>query len=107
MSELKFAYNEDSVISFIQAWLTNASMYVRLEIDYNLIKDIATELYKEIHMLNIAEFTLFFSKLKRGHYGTLYGRFDGMMICSAAREYRQHRGHILAKLPEEEQNRLV
>jgi hypothetical protein len=57
-------------------------------------------------MLNMAELTLFFSKLKRGLYGTLYGRFDGMMICSAAREYRNQRGKILAGLPGEEQKKL-
>lgn len=107
LSELKFAYGEESVINFLQAWLTNASMYVRLEIDYQLIKEISRELYKEIHMLNLAELTLFLSKLKRGHYGTLYGRFDGMMICSAAREYRQQRGLILSRLPEEVQKKII
>ena len=107
LSDLKTAYDPDSPIDLIRAWLINAAIYVRLEIDSPLIKDIANELYKEIFMLNMAEFTLFFSKLKRGHYGTLYGRFDGMMICNAAREYRQQRGQILARLPEEQQNRIV
>jgi Mor family transcriptional regulator len=58
-------------------------------------------------MLNIAELTLFFSKLKRGIYGTLYGRFDGMMICSAAREYRMSRGRVFASLPSDEQKKLT
>lgn len=107
LSELKYAYGEESVINFLQAWLTNAAMYVRLEIDYQLIKEIARELLKEIQMLNLAELTLFLSKLKRGHYGTLYGRFDGMMICSAAREYRQQRGLILNRMTEEEQKRIL
>lgn len=107
LSDVKLAYDYDVPIYLIRAWLINAAVYVRLEIDSHLIKDIASELYKEIHMLNIAEFTLFFSKLKRGHYGTLYGRFDGMMICSAAREYRQQRGMIFSKLPENEQKALI
>ena len=107
LSELKFAYEPDTAIDLISAWLVNASLYVRLEIDLHLIKDIARELYKEVFMFNIAEFNLFFSKLKRGHYGNLYGRFDGMTICNAAIEYRSKRGLILSKLPEEEQNKII
>ena len=106
LSELQFAYEPDTAIDLISAWLLNASLYSRLVIDLHLIKSIARELYKEIFMLNLAEFTLFFSKLKRGHYGNLYGRFDGMTICNAAIEYRRKRGLILSKLPEEEQNEI-
>ena len=107
LSELQHAYLPDTATDFIRAWLVNASVYCRLEIDTQLIKEIARELYKEMFMFNLAEFTLFFSRLKRGYYGLLYGRFDGMMITSAAREYRQQRGLILSKLPEEEQKKIT
>lgn len=107
LSELQYAYLPDTAIDLIRAWLTNVSIYCRLETDTQVVKEIARELYKEIFMLNLAEFTLFFSRLKRGYYGVLYGRFDGMMIASAAREYRQQRGVILSKLSEEEQNQIV
>lgn len=107
LSDIKFAYGEETPVDLVYVWLLNASLYARLEIDHRLLKDIARELYKEIHMVNIAEFTLFFSKLKRGYYGTLYGRFDGMMITSAAREYRKQRGLILSRLPEEEQKKII
>ena len=107
LHELKFIYLDDTATDLIQAWLANASLYVCLTINKQLIKEISIELYKEIHMLNLSEVTLFFSKLKRGHYGVLYGRFDGMMICSAAREYRQQRGLILSRLPEDEQKQLM
>ena len=107
LSDIKFAYGEETPVDLVYVWLLNASLYARLEIDHRLLKDIARELYKEIHMVNIAEFTLFFSKLKRGYYGTLYGRFDGMMITSAAREYRKQRGLILSRLTEEEQKKII
>lgn len=107
LSEIKFAYGDQIPIDLIFAWLLNASLYVRLEIDTHLLKDISRELYKEIFMFNLAEFTLFFSKLKRGYYGNLYGRFDGMTICNAAIEYRRKRGMILSRLPEEEQLRVI
>jgi len=107
LSELQIAFEADTPIDLIRAWLINASMYVRLEIDSQLIKEISRELYKEIFMLNMAEFTLFFSRLKRGYYGNLYGRFDGMMLCSAAREFRSQRGLILSKLTEQEQLKII
>lgn len=101
--EIEYAYDKDTVIDFIRAWLLNTSLYVRLQVDNHLLKDISRELYKEIFMLNITEFNLFFSKLKRGHYGNLYGRFDGMTICNAAIEYRIKRGQIFSNLTTEEQ----
>lgn len=107
LSDLQFAYDEDTAIDLLRAWLLNFSVYLGLDTEIQVVKTIARELYSEIFMLNMAELTLFFSRLRKGYYGSFYGRFDGMMICSAAREYRQQRGHILAKLPEEEQNRLV
>lgn len=107
LSELKFAYSEDTAIDLISAWLFNFSIYLGLSVDRNLILDISRGVYSEIFMLNIAELTFFFSRLKKGYFGAMYGRFDGMMICTAAREYRKQRGMILSKLPENEQKELI
>lgn len=107
LSDLQFAYEKDTAIDLIRAWLVNLSIYLGLNTEGQIIKTIARELYSEIFMFNLAEFTLFFSKLRKGYYGQMYGRFDGLMIVSAGREYRQQRGLILSKLPEEEQNKIV
>lgn len=107
LSEINQAYTPGTAEDLISAWLLSLSMYLRIEVDKKLIQEITRELYKEIFMLNMAELTLFFSKLRRGIYGPLYGRFDGMMICIAAREYRQTRGIELAKLPSEEQKQIT
>lgn len=107
LSDLQFAYDEDTAIDLLRAWLLNFSVYLGLDTEIQVVKTIARELYTEIFMLNMAELTLFFSRLRKGYYGSFYGRFDGMMICNAAREYRQQRGQILARLPEEQQNRIV
>lgn len=106
LADLQFAYNKESSIDLIRAWLMNLSIYLGLDSDENVIKDIARQLYSEIFMLNMAEFTLFFSRLKKGYYGSMYGRFDGLMICNSAREYRQQRGMILSRLTEEEQTKI-
>lgn len=103
LSDLQFAYKKETGIDLIRAWLMNLSVYLGLDSDGQIIKDIARQLYSEIFMFNMAEFTLFFTRLKKGHYGPMYGRFDGQMICIAAREYRQQRGLILSRLPEEKQ----
>lgn len=105
--DLQFAYQEGTGIDLLRAWLMNLSIYLGLDSDGNIIKDIARQLYSEIFMLNIAEFTLFFSRLKKGYYGSMYGRFDGMMICSAAREYRQQRGMKLSYISQEEQAKIL
>lgn len=109
LSDLQFAYDKETSIDLLRAWLLNLSVYCGIDTDEEglLIKTIARELYTEIFMLNMAELTLLFSRLRKGYYGSFYGRFDGMMICNAAREYRQQRGNILARLPEEQQNRII
>ncbi len=107
LSEINLAFERGTAEDLLSAWLLNLSLYTRIEVDKKLIQEISRELYKDIFMLNIAELTLFFSKLKRGIYGTLYGRFDGMMICSAAREYRMSRGRVFASLPSDEQKKLT
>lgn len=107
ISDIQFAYNKETATDLFRAWLMNLSIYLGLDSDENVIKDISRQLYSEIFMLNLAEFTLFFSRLKKGYYGSMYGRFDGLMICIAAREYRQQRGLILSKMNEEDQNKIV
>lgn len=106
ISDIQFAYNKETAIDLIRAWLMNLSIYSGLDSDENVIKDIAIHLYSEISMFNLAEFTLFFSKLKKGYYGSLYGRFDGLMICNSARGYMQQRGLVLSRLSEEDQLKI-
>lgn len=107
LSELKDIYDNDISIDMLRAWLLNLSYYLALDTDSNVVKTISRELYSEIFMLNLAELNLFFSRLRKGYYGQFYGRFDGLLICNAAREYRKSRGQILSQLPEEEQLKLI
>jgi hypothetical protein len=99
LSELIDVYSEDTPVDLLRAWLLNMSIYLGLDVDGQVIKEIARELYEEIFMLNIAELTLLFSRIKRGYYGSFYGRFDGITIISAAREFRSARGFIISRLP--------
>jgi len=107
LSDLKFAYKEETGIDLLRAWLMNLSIYLGIDSDGQVIKDVARQLHSEIFMFNMAELTLFFTRLKKGYYGSMYGRFDGMVICSAAREYRSQRGLKLSYMSLEEQNKIL
>jgi len=106
LSDLQFAYNKETGIDLLRAWLMNLSIYLGLDSDGQIIKSIARELYSEIYMFNLSELTLYFSKLRRGYYGIFYGRFDGMMIVSSGREYRAQRGYVLSLLSVDEQEEI-
>ena len=107
LKEIALAYDKQTPVSMIEFWLINLASYMNIEASDQQIREVAIYLYEDNSFFNLAEITLFFKRLKKGYYGSFYGRFDGMMICNAAREYRQQRGNILARLPEEQQNRIV
>jgi len=107
LSDLRIAYEKDTPVDLLRAWLVNLSIYSGLDADSQLIKEIAKELYSEIFMFNIAELTLFFSRIKKGYYGEFYGKFDGIKIIKGAREYRAQRGIVLSGLTEEQQNQII
>jgi len=106
LSDLQFAYKEETGIDLLRAWLMNLSIYLGIDSDGQVIKDVARQLYSEIFMFNMSELTLFFARLKKGYYGSMYGRFDGMVICTAAREYRSKRGELLSYMTREEQDKI-
>lgn len=107
LREIGKLYAPEVPVRLIELWLFNTSKFMAWEMTDQQVRETAIYLYEELCMLNLAELTLFFKKLKKGVYGTFYGKFDGMKICSFAREYRMARGQILSKLPEEEQKRLI
>lgn len=107
LREITRLYDQRVPTSLLELWLFNTSKFMAWEMTDQQVRETAVYLYEELYMLNLAELTLFFKKLKKGVYGTFYGKFDGMKICSFAREYRMARGQILSKLPEEEQKRLI
>ncbi len=107
LSEIAENYNEQTPVLFLQAWIINLAMYTGLQVEKWQTKDIAIGLYREIRMFNLAELTLFFDFIKRGRYGEFYGRFDGIKIISAARDYRKRRGEVLCKLSEQQQLKLI
>jgi len=102
LREIASAYNEDTPKILIEAWLVNFSTFIGVEITSQQCRETAGFLYEEGYMLNLAELTFFFKRLKKGYYGKFYGKFDGMSIISACRTYRMERGKLIASMSEAE-----
>lgn len=107
LREIAAIYNEQTPVSLIELWLFNMSKFMGWEVADQQIRETAIYIYEDNSFLNLTEITLFFKKLKKGIYGTFYGKFDGLKICSAVREYRLQRGQIYSRMPESEQNQLA
>jgi hypothetical protein len=97
--ELKAVYNKDTPISLIETWLIQLTMYATLPLSTEQISELSLYIYEELYMLNIAELHLFFKFIKKGKYGSFYGRIDPSELTRWCREYRQERGNYISKLP--------
>lgn len=106
LRELSVAYGEEIIIGWIQAWLINLSRYMNFSITTQQAKTTAMFILEDCYMLNIVEFTLLFRKITRGNYGEFFGKFNGQIIMSACKQYRNQRGKILVALSEDEQKSL-
>lgn len=107
LREIANTYNQQTPILLIEAWLFQLTKFMGWEVEDCQIRQTALFLYEDNSFWNLPELTLFFKKLSKGQYGMFYGKFDGLKICSAAREYRFQRGMIISKMTEEEQKQLI
>ena len=106
LREIAAIYEPSAPILLIRAWLINLASFMGFEITDQQAKETGRYIYEEVGMLNIAELTLLFKRIKKGQYGEFYGRFNGQIILRACREYRKERGKILVALSTDEQLKL-
>lgn len=104
--ELVSSYSEQSILLWIQAWLVSLSGYMNFSINESQAKNTSMFILEDCYMLNLSEFTLMFKKIIRGNYGIFYSQFNGQVIVSACKQYRQQRGDIISKMTEEERREL-
>lgn len=105
--ELTQAYGEQNILYWIESWLVGLSLYMDFEINEQQSKTTAMFILEDCYMFNIPELTLLFNRIKKGHYGNFYGKFNGQIIMDSCVAYRNERGLILSKLPESEQNEII
>ena len=98
ISEIAQAYDEETVQLWLVAWLVNLSGVMDFSITEAQANETALFILEELYMLNVAELTLFFKRLKKGHYGIFYNKFNIQTILRAGKEYRMERGRELSKL---------
>ena len=91
MNELMMAYDEESAYLYLSAWLLKLSSVMDFEVTPDQIDDTAKMLIQEISMFNLADITLLFNRIKKGHYGVFYGKFNPQLILVAAKEYRMEK----------------
>ena len=104
--ELAAIYGEDKIASWISLWLISLSKYMDFQISNEQADITSIDILSEMYMLNIAELTLLFTRIRKGHYGIFYGKFNMQTIMLACKGFRVERGGILSKMKEEEQNKL-
>jgi len=105
--ELAACFDDETIQLWLEAWLVNLSQHMDFEINESQAKETAIALVEDLYMLNLAEITLLFRKIRKGYYGRFYGKFDMQTILTAARQYRIERGKILAGLSTEIQDKLI
>ena len=95
--ELSLCYGEQLIITWLRAWLVTLSNYMDFEINESQSKKTAIFILEECYMLNLAELSLLFKRIMKGHYGYFFNKFNGQIIIQACRDYRKERGLILSK----------
>jgi len=101
LSELAKFYKQDLPLLTIEAMIIVLNDFVNVREEGKMsdrqIQETARLLYSDFYFYNLAELTLVFNRLKTGHYGSFFGRVDGVEILRAFREYRKERGDAVLK----------
>lgn len=104
ISELKEIYSERTPELFIRSWLLQLNLFVNVEnkLSEHQIIELASYMYDEIYMLNLAELTLLFKRIKNGHYAPFYNRIDATQILIICREFRRERAKYFIEIQDKE-----
>lgn len=103
LSDLRDIYSLMTPFYFIESWLLQLNIFINTEnkLSGEQIKELANYMYDEIYMLNMAELTLLFKRIKNGHYGVYYNRIDATQIVSWCRQYRLERSKCIIPIIDE------
>lgn len=90
---IKKQYGPDFTEAYIAIWITNMVDYVNVgkKMGEQQILETAMLILDEYWMLTLADINLVFQRAKKGHYGELYDRLDGIVILSWFKKYFDER----------------
>ena len=87
---LKDVYGLDVTRALIWKEITKVIEFLNLGKSMNIeqVKVTTEYILEDFSNLNLSDFKLFFSKLRKGDYGKLFDRIDGQIIYQALKEYK-------------------
>jgi hypothetical protein len=107
LRELSECYGDENIVNWIASWLVVLASKMDFSISPEQVGTTSILILEELYMINISEFSLFFKKLLKGHYGIFYGKFNMQTILIACKKYRSERGLIISKMTESEQKKIL
>ena len=98
------AYGENIAISWLSIQIYDLVKFCSFEdkIDINQVNDVAVILFTDAPFLKLTEWMMFFYRFKRGEYGEFFGRFDGVKVGVALKEFKSWRRSELDRYSNEE-----
>lgn len=91
LSHFTEAYGESVPELILRAYITLLQKFLGVKDDTKLSPEAIEELSKLIlsdyNELNVAEVELVFKNIKKGNYGTIYGRLDPVFVVQSFRKY--------------------
>ena len=93
LNKIKTELGEDAVLGFLKLHILDLRVFLNIG---KTMTDAQTEqtallILDEFPKLTVADIKLFFSKIKKGHYGQIYDRLDGQLILIWIAKYFEER----------------
>lgn len=99
LTQVSNVYGNRLSVNWLIAMLTDYQNVVGIKednkLDINALADISEMLYNKYKHLKLAEFMLFFQRMKLGDYGKVYGSIDFAYIARALRQFCEDRALII------------
>ena len=98
LNEIGLAFNKDTPVLMLSAWLINFCKYLGIDITGQQAEKTSKNIIREVPMFNLAEVVTVLNRLERGIYGKFYGSFDGITVVQAFIQYRRERGKVISTM---------
>ena len=99
LTQVSNIYGNRLSVNWLISMLTDFQNVVGIKednkLDINALAEISEMLYNKYKHLKLAEFMLFFQRMKFGDYGKVYGSIDFAYIARALRQFCEDRAVII------------
>lgn len=110
LAQLRKAYNYDTPILLIQAWIEDLSAFLGFKAERKAnssqLDELSELFYEEAYFLSVAELGYFFTNLKKGRYGDFYQTLDPLKVLKYLSAYLEERD-LAVSMVNKEQNQAA